>query len=85
VSVTIFNSIVCSLTCLVNWQDNARDLLQFLSYYLPEHPGSNEPVHLEPLPSYIANTRRRDGFSHRRVISAGHSLGGTSTYVIPAK
>lgn len=67
------------LTRVGNWQDNARDLLQFLSYYLPEHPGSSEPVHLDPLPPYTANTRRRDGFAHRRVIGTGHSFGGTST------
>jgi hypothetical protein len=64
---------------LGNWQDNARDLLQFLSYYLPEYPGSSEPLHLNPLPSYIANMRQANGLAHRRVISTGHSFGGTST------
>ncbi|PVG01633.1 hypothetical protein CPB86DRAFT_752949 [Serendipita vermifera] len=68
------------LGTIFNWLDNARDLIQFLSFYLPEDPGTLLPVCLEPLAERIATERITKGFMRRQpLVAVGHSLGGTST------
>ncbi|KZO99077.1 alpha/beta-hydrolase [Calocera viscosa TUFC12733] len=48
-----------------DWADNARDVLQFLTFHRPPS-GSEAPLHLPPHPAEPP----------RRVIGIGHSLGG---------
>ncbi|KAH9926153.1 alpha/beta-hydrolase [Fomitopsis serialis] len=66
-------------TCLFDGRDNARDILQFILYYLPSQPSSAAlPVHLERLPESVAASRRSRGFEGRQLVGVGHSLGGCS-------
>ena len=64
---------------LVNWQDNARDLLHFVLHYLPDSPGGILPVYLEPISALNSTERAAHGLSHRTLVACGHSLGGVST------
>ncbi|KAH9948107.1 hypothetical protein B0H21DRAFT_821288 [Amylocystis lapponica] len=77
--------------CLINgeklgwmfdWQDNARDVLQFLLHYLPESPSDSElPTHLTRLPEVISDARKKDGFLGRTLVAVGHSLGGCTVSI----
>ncbi|KAG6817570.1 hypothetical protein H0H87_006947 [Tephrocybe sp. NHM501043] len=77
--------------CLINgdknggvfdWTDNARDILNFLTNYLPtKASGGSLPTHLPRLPSDEVEFRQNNPFRHRTLITIGHSYGGcTSTY-----
>ncbi|KAH9926152.1 Alpha/beta hydrolase family-domain-containing protein [Fomitopsis serialis] len=62
---------------IYDWQDNSRDVLQFLLRYLPSRASSSElPTHLPRLSDSIAHERRSRGFSERTMVGVGHSLGG---------
>ncbi|TFY55640.1 hypothetical protein EVJ58_g8118 [Rhodofomes roseus] len=62
---------------IYDWQDNSRDVIQFLLHYLPSRASSSElPLHLPRLPDSIARERRSRGFSERNMVGIGHSLGG---------
>ncbi|KZT67780.1 hypothetical protein DAEQUDRAFT_380684 [Daedalea quercina L-15889] len=66
-------------TCMFDGRDNARDILQFLLYYLPSHASSRSlPVHLERLPENVGTSRKARGIEKRCMIGVGHSLGGCS-------
>ncbi|KAH9842573.1 uncharacterized protein C8Q71DRAFT_209172 [Rhodofomes roseus] len=63
--------------CMFDGRDNARDILQFLLYYLPTLPSSAPlPVHLERLSDGVAASRKSRGFEGRQLVGVGHSLGG---------
>lgn len=69
----------------VDWADNARDILNFLLYFLP---AQSLPA-TAPLPECLDrvsddNVKRRisQGFSNRTVIGMGHSIGGCSVWVV---
>ena len=63
----------------VDWQDNSRDILQFLLHYLPERASTHDlPVHLPALPAHIVQARRAHGFASRTLVGVAHSLGGTT-------
>lgn len=74
---------VSHLTCtfLDAWSESSRDLIQFLTHYLPEDPYTSEelPLHLPRLPDVIAQRRRQEGLSKERtLIGLGHSAGATA-------
>lgn len=67
-----------------DWNDNARDILNFLIYYLPSTAASPPlPTHLPRLPSPESNYRKTHGFAHRTLVVVGHSFGGCTSYVVP--
>ncbi|KAG6877792.1 hypothetical protein C0993_003886 [Termitomyces sp. T159_Od127] len=76
--------------CLINgdknggvfdWTDNARDILNFLNFYLPSKASASSlPTHLERVPAEESAYRQNNPFRHRTLIAVGHSYGGcTST------
>ncbi|KAH9926154.1 Alpha/beta hydrolase family-domain-containing protein [Fomitopsis serialis] len=68
-----------NLSSIFDCQDNARDLLQFLLHYLPEHSSLPAlPTHLPRVPDHISQYRRSHGFQERVLVGVGHSLGGCS-------
>lgn len=63
----------------VDWQDNCRDMLQFLLHYLPPRASALDlPVHLPQLPDSVAQGRKAHGFAERTIIGIGHSYGGAT-------
>ncbi|PPQ75295.1 hypothetical protein CVT24_007518 [Panaeolus cyanescens] len=69
-----------SLSAIFDWHDNARDIINFFTHYLPTRPTTTLPVHLPRLPQEETNQRLVRGFSERQLIAIGHSYGGcTST------
>jgi hypothetical protein len=65
--------------CIADWADHARDLQQFLLYYMPEKVEARLPIHLIPLSKHTCESRRVHGFEHRTLIVVGHSYSGTTT------
>ncbi|KAG6812160.1 hypothetical protein H0H92_004091 [Tricholoma furcatifolium] len=64
-----------------DWTDNARDILNFLTFYLPSKVSASPlPTHLARLPTDESDYRRNNPFRHRTLVAIGHSYGGcTST------
>ncbi|KAG6841357.1 hypothetical protein C0991_011900 [Blastosporella zonata] len=75
--------------CLINgdknggifdWTDNARDILNFLTFYLPTKASASRlPTHLARLPSDETGFRQNNPFRHRTLVAVGHSYGGCTT------
>ncbi|KAG6860707.1 hypothetical protein C0995_008292 [Termitomyces sp. Mi166 len=75
--------------CLINadknggvfdWTDNARDILNFLNFYLPSKASvSPLPTHLARVPAEESTHRQDNPFSHRTLIAVGHSYGGCTS------
>ncbi|KAG6877793.1 hypothetical protein C0993_003887 [Termitomyces sp. T159_Od127] len=76
--------------CLINgdknggvfdWTDNARDILNFLNFYLPSKASASSlPTHLNRVSAEESTYRQNNPFRHRTLIAVGHSYGGcTST------
>ncbi|KZT11604.1 alpha/beta-hydrolase [Laetiporus sulphureus 93-53] len=64
---------------MYDWQDNCRDILQFLMYYLPiDVTASALPTHLPCHSEALAHHRKTYGHQTRTLIAIGHSLGGCS-------
>lgn len=70
-----------NLSAVFDWQDNARDIINFMINFLPAAPSTTPlPTHLARLPNAEAELRKVNGFAHRTFIAVGHSYGGcTST------
>ena len=68
-----------------DWQDNARDILNFVSRYLPSRADAfrgDLPVHLPRVSDGVESARLQDGFGgERTLVGIGHSLGGAAVYV----
>ncbi|KAF8065184.1 Alpha/Beta hydrolase protein [Lyophyllum atratum] len=64
-----------------DWADNARDILNFLIYYLPSVSSSSPlPCNLARLPIDESEYRKGNPFRNRTFVAVGHSYGGcTST------
>lgn len=63
---------------LVDWMDNARDVVSFLVNYLPTQATADSlPLHLTRLPEAEATTRSTNGLGDRTLVAIGHSMGGT--------
>ncbi|KAF8912671.1 Alpha/Beta hydrolase protein [Mucidula mucida] len=65
------------LDMLFHWHEGARDLLNFLVYYLPSHPANKLPLHLPRVEHSESARRLKRGLTLRKVVAVGHSLGGT--------
>ncbi|KAF9530599.1 Alpha/Beta hydrolase protein [Crepidotus variabilis] len=62
-----------------DWSDNARDIVNFLSNFLPTRATNGDlPTRLTRVPEREVKERLEAGFHRRRVVFVGHSLGGTS-------
>ncbi|TFK19251.1 hypothetical protein FA15DRAFT_674601 [Coprinopsis marcescibilis] len=69
-----------SLSKYFDWQDNTRDIVNFLTNYLPTRVRSEAlPLHLERIPEEEAFERRESGYRYRRLMAVGHSYGGCTT------
>ncbi|KAH8097014.1 Alpha/Beta hydrolase protein [Cristinia sonorae] len=67
------------LSGIFDWQDNARDIANFLLHYLPGSPRREQlPTHLQPVPVSEALNRQQRGFADRTLVGVGHSFGGAS-------
>ncbi|KAL5478289.1 hypothetical protein ACEPAI_2473 [Sanghuangporus weigelae] len=70
------------LGAVYDWQDHSRDILNFLSRYLPSRNDAlrtDLPVHLPRVSSQDESTRLKDGFTgERTLVGIGHSLGGAT-------
>ncbi|CAE7073661.1 unnamed protein product [Rhizoctonia solani] len=64
-----------SLGDIYEWSDHARDILSFLTYYLPDRIDNPEPS-LVQIPDQTSQRRLEHGFANRTVIGIGHSFGG---------
>lgn len=66
----------------VDWNDNARDILNFLLHFLPSQPTSGVlPTHLARVALDESERRKADGFAGRALVAVGHSYGGCSSWV----
>ncbi len=61
----------------MDWHDLARDILNFLTNFLPCSPSEDIDTVLKPV------LHAEDQDRGRRVIGVGHSFGGTVLYVLP--
>lgn len=61
------------------WLDNGRDIINFLTYYLPDtigYSGDELPTHLPLIPQEISGAREKAGLANRTLVAIGHSFGG---------
>jgi len=68
-----------NLGAFYEWVDNGRDIINFLTYYLPDtigHSGDELPTHLPLVPHEISEAREKCGFADRTLVAIGHSFGG---------
>ncbi|KAL4071778.1 Alpha/beta hydrolase family-domain-containing protein [Scleroderma citrinum] len=69
-----------NLSGIVDWQDNARDIANFLLNYLPDDTTpASLPTHLERIPKSTSDARKDHGYSKRTLVVVGHSFGGTTS------
>ncbi|KAF8606381.1 hypothetical protein BDV93DRAFT_553554 [Ceratobasidium sp. AG-I] len=63
-----------------SWADHARDILNFLLYYLPETSclGQEHELILPQLSEEVSAVRKERGFQARTVVGLGHSFGASS-------
>ncbi|EPQ51885.1 hypothetical protein GLOTRDRAFT_123030 [Gloeophyllum trabeum ATCC 11539] len=67
---------------LYDWQDHARDILAFLTAYLPASPSSTSsslPTFLPRVPAPLSAHRAQHGYTSRTLVAIGHSFGGCTT------
>ena len=60
------------------WSDNSRDMINFLTYYLPDatgYSGDQLPTHLPLVPRETSEARAKGGLN-RTLVGVGHSFGG---------
>ncbi|KIL59531.1 hypothetical protein M378DRAFT_169193 [Amanita muscaria Koide BX008] len=68
------------LSCLYDWIDNGRDILNFFAYYIPSSPSSTPlPVHLPRVHESVSRERNDQGLSERKIVAIGHSFGGCTS------
>ncbi|KAM6489266.1 Alpha/Beta hydrolase fold [Amanita muscaria] len=68
-----------SLSCIYDWMDNARDILNFFTHFVPCQPSSAVlPVHLPRVSGSIAKERALVGLQARNIVAIAHSFGGCS-------
>ncbi|KAF9037768.1 Alpha/Beta hydrolase protein [Panaeolus papilionaceus] len=68
-----------SLSGIFDWQDNARDIVNFFTHFLPTRSTATLSVHLPRLSLEETNQRLERGFSERQLIAIGHSYGGCTS------
>ncbi|KAH7337716.1 Alpha/beta hydrolase family-domain-containing protein [Rhizoctonia solani] len=65
-----------SLGEIFEWSDHARDILNFLSNFMPDKVGSQTESSLSRIPEQATHDRLKHGFANRTVVGIGHSFGG---------
>ena len=79
---TPFQGVPHLTSTTVDWTDNARDILNFLIYYLPSSlTASPLPTHLDRVSAKESQHRLSNDFQNRTFVAVGHSFGGCTTYV----
>ncbi|TFK31945.1 Alpha/beta hydrolase family-domain-containing protein [Crucibulum laeve] len=69
-----------NLSAIFDWSDNARDILNFLLFYLPTVASDTAlPTHLQRLPNEETEYRESNGFKNRTIVPVGHSYGGCTS------
>jgi len=66
------------LTDRFDWADHARDILNFVTNYLPVSGTQDVPTHLPAIGQDISRHRLDNGFRDRTLVALGHSFGGCS-------
>lgn len=68
----------------MSWFDNARDIWQFLDYYLPTQSPPKDRTDFGPRwpPVNLPVTTRAQGRRGRTIIGIGHSYGGASMHLL---
>ena len=70
-------------TSIDDWIDNARDILNFFTYFIPSSATSGTlPLHLPRVPGAESEERKVRGLSARNIVAIGHSFGGCTSYVL---
>ncbi|KAF9645256.1 hypothetical protein BDM02DRAFT_609078 [Thelephora ganbajun] len=68
-----------NLGAFYEWLDNSRDIINFLTYYLPNtigYSGDELPTHLPLISQDISEARAQSGLTNRTLVGIGHSFGG---------
>ncbi|KAI6037055.1 Alpha/Beta hydrolase protein [Pisolithus microcarpus] len=69
-----------NLSGMFDSQDNARDIANFLLYYLPEEVTSTSlPTQLSRVPQTTSDTRKEHGYHERKLVVVAHSFGGSAS------
>jgi hypothetical protein len=66
-----FPVVRCLKDAAVDWRDHARDIINFLTYYLPPSPSVGS------LPALLKPIRSEANTAPRQVLGIGHSFGAT--------
>ncbi|CAE7210899.1 unnamed protein product [Rhizoctonia solani] len=61
---------------IFEWSDHTRDILNFLTKYLPDKAEKQVEPGLAEIPEQTTQQRLERGFAHRTIIGIGHSFGG---------
>ncbi|KAI0087436.1 Alpha/Beta hydrolase protein [Irpex rosettiformis] len=72
---------------MYDWGDQARDISQFLAYYLPPSPNTPSnalPVHLPRQDETLGESRKTSGFQQRNLVVIGHSFSGAASTIAAA-
>jgi hypothetical protein len=81
--VSTLNQTDITYLLLVIWNDHARDILNFILYFLPETVTSSAlPTHLPRVPPEISSAREKRGFPNRQLVLVGHSFSGCAACVL---
>ncbi|KAL0946116.1 hypothetical protein HGRIS_012381 [Hohenbuehelia grisea] len=68
------------LCAIYDWTDNARDISNFLLYFLPtKTTAASLPLHLPRIPDEETQERLDRGFRGRTFVAVGHSFGGCTS------
>lgn len=64
--------------------DYARDVANFMLFYLPEQPTDARALAtcLPRLPASVSNTRKLCGCAARTIVAIGHSMGAHALYAL---
>ncbi|KAI6041545.1 Alpha/beta hydrolase family-domain-containing protein [Pisolithus marmoratus] len=69
-----------NLSGIFDWQDNARDIANFLLYYLPDEATSTPlPTQLSRISQTTSDARKDHGYLQRKIVVVGHSFGGNTS------
>ncbi|KAI6002048.1 Alpha/Beta hydrolase protein [Pisolithus albus] len=69
-----------NLSGIFDWQDSARDIANFLLYYLPDKvTPAPLPTQLTRIPQAASDVRKEHGYPQRKIVVVGHSFGGTTS------
>ncbi|KAG6335177.1 hypothetical protein ID866_3921 [Astraeus odoratus] len=70
-----------NLSGIFEWQDNTRDIANFLLNYLPDEVSAAPlPTQLARIPQATSDARRKDGYRKRKLVVVGHSFGGATSF-----